>query len=81
MGKKRKDPNEWSSAVAAQVRAERVATGLTQEEVFERADIPQSTYLHIESGERVPNIVHLDAIAHALGIRLTTLIDRAEQRL
>jgi len=54
---------------------------MTQEEVYERAEIAPATYLRIEAGERIPNIVHLDGIAHALGIRLTTLIERAEQRL
>lgn len=80
MGTNAKEPNEWSRAVAAQVRAERAAAGLTQAEVIDRAGMARSTYLRIESGERVADVVQLDQIARALGIRLVVLIERAQER-
>jgi len=81
MGSNSREPDGWSRAVAAQIRAERAACGLTQTQVFTRARMPRSTYIRVETGERVGDVIQLSAISRALGIRLVTLIERAEERM
>lgn len=80
MGTKRAS-DEWSSAIAAQIRAERAALGVTQVELLTRANLPKSTYIRIETGERAPDVTQVAKIAGALGMSVSTLIQRAEERV
>lgn len=73
-------PSDWSRAVAAQIRAERAATGLTQAQVIERSEMARTTYLRVEDGTRPVDMTQIEAISRALGISVTTLVARAEQR-
>jgi len=73
--------DEWSNAIAAQIRAERAAAGITQVELFSRANLPKSTYIRIETGKRAPDMTQVAKIAHALGIPVSVLIQRAEGRV
>lgn len=70
-----------TSAVAAQIRAERAAAGLTQRQVMDRSGLPKSTYLRMESGERVADVGQLAAFCSAVGVPLSVLLARAEDRL
>ena len=81
MGTNNREVKEWSLAVAAQVRAERAASGMTQAEVYASAEMTRSTYLRIESGARVPDIEDLAMIAPVFGLTIQTLLERAESRL
>jgi transcriptional regulator with XRE-family HTH domain len=68
-------------AVAAQIRAERAASGLTQRQVMEKSGIPKSTYLRLESGERVADVQQLAAFCAAVDISLADLMRHAEERV
>ena len=72
---------QWHRAVAAQIRAERAASGKTQREVIERSGIPKSTYLRLESGERRADADQLAQIVAVLGLRLSTFFQRVEDRV
>lgn len=72
---------ELSVAVSTTIRAERAAQKLTQEEVWTRAEMPRATFIRIESGEREPNLTQTAALASALGMTVSELVHRAEQRL
>ena len=71
----------WTLAVAAQIRAERAAAGMTQQQVMDRSGLPKSTYLRMESGERVADVGQLAAFCAAVGIPVSALMQRAEDRL
>lgn len=60
----------WGRAVGETIRAERNARKMTQAELATAANIPRSTYLRYESGERQPNVAQLAAIADGLGMTL-----------
>lgn len=68
-------------AVAAQIRAERAASGLTQRQVMDLSGLPKSTYLRLESGERVADVSQLAAFCAAVGVPLAEFMHRAEERL
>lgn len=67
-------------AIAAEIRAERGARGLTQAEVYEAAGVSRSAYWHIETERRAPDAAQLEAIARALRLRVSELMRRAEER-
>ncbi len=70
-----------SDATAAQIRAERAASGLSQEAVYTEAGISKSAYLKLESGRNVADISQLAGIVTALGLDLPTFFDRALARM
>lgn len=69
------------AAVAEQLRAERAASGLTIDALAKRAGLGRNTIMRFESGERSPNVEQLSAITDALGLTLTTLLVRAQDRV
>ena len=71
----------FGHAVSAQIRAERAAARLTQDEVAERAEMSKSTFIRLETGVRTPDVDQLDRIAGALGLTMTQIIERAESRM
>lgn len=68
-----------SEKLAALLRAVRSEGGLTQSEVAERLDLPQSFVSKYESGERRIDLVELKQICKALRISLTDFIRRFEK--
>ncbi|WP_067802470.1 helix-turn-helix domain-containing protein [Actinomadura formosensis] len=52
------------------VRQRRLALGLTQTELAERAGLPQPALSKLESGGPTPTIGVLNRLAHALGAKL-----------
>ena len=73
--------SDWSDMVAAQIRAERAAADLTQREVMRRSGIAKSTYIRIEAGVHIADTTELARIAQALGVPLSELFRRVENRM
>ena len=61
------------------LRKYRTTTGLTQEEVSERAEMSKSFYSMMELGKRWPSIDRLFLIAKALNVRPSELIAALEE--
>ena len=78
------DKSIYSAAyqrLCALLREIRTETGLTQVQVAERLDEPQSFVSKYESGERRLDVVELSIVAEALGTTLKAVVDRFEQPL
>ena len=78
---KSRERNEWSDAVARQIKAERAAASLTQKQVSQASGIPEVTYKRLESGARVAASDQLAAILGALRIPMSTFYARVEERI
>lgn len=70
-----------SQAVSATLRAERAAARLTQTELAERSGLGYQTVMRLEKGERSPSVAQLAALCSVLGLSMSELVERAEQRL
>jgi transcriptional regulator with XRE-family HTH domain len=68
-------------ALAAELRAERVAINMTIEELRERAGITKPTMLRILSGSRDINVTQLAKLAQAMNITAEDLFRRAVDRM
>jgi len=66
---RRKYPN--NAALGAQLRAFRMAAGLTQREVARRVKVSPNTITHWEGGHRCPMILDLDAYLRVVGASIT----------
>jgi len=62
------------------LRALRREQNLTQKELADLLDVPQSYVSKYEAGERRLDLAELEAIANALGIGLTTIVRRFESK-
>ena len=72
----------WTGAVATQLRAERAAAGLTQEQLAALAGLPRTTYKRMEAGERAISFAQVALVLAALpGLSMTEFVMRAERRL
>ena len=69
------------SIVAAALRRERVRTGMAMAELARRAGIAKSTLSQLESGTGNPSLETLWALATALGIPASQLIEPARPRV
>lgn len=67
-------------ALGRQIAAERVAKGLTQEQLASMAGIAKKSLTRYENGERDPQLWAIVKIADALGIIPSQLMVRAEAR-
>ena len=67
-------------AIAKQIKAERNAAGMSQQELATRASMSITTLRRVETGSRPPTVGQVADVADALGISLSTLICRAEER-
>lgn len=85
MGKLRKMAKSLNSAegekLAALLRSVRSEAGLTQAEVADRLEMPQSFVSKYESGERRIDLVELRQICKVLGISLGEFVRRFEKGL
>jgi transcriptional regulator with XRE-family HTH domain len=68
-------------AFAAQLRAERAAANMSQDDLAKATGISKPTIARIELGQRTMDTAQLGAICRALGLSLTTFAVRAEGRL
>ncbi len=69
-----------TQALAAEIRAERGARDLTQQDVYEAAGLSRSAYWHIETARRQPDAAQIEAICQALRVAPSELFRRAEVR-
>ncbi len=77
-----RDPAEGlNAAVAAELRAERAAQGVSIADLGDRSGISKSTLLRLLNEKRLIGMEALNDIATALGVRATTIVGRAERRL
>ena len=60
------------------IRRQRESAGLTQEALARTADIGRVTLVRLEKGEQSPRFKTLDALAGALGVRVSELLVDAE---
>lgn len=70
-----------AAAFAAQLRAERAAANVSQDDLAKMTGISKPTIARIELGQRVMDTAQLGAICRALGLSLTTFAVRAEGRM
>lgn len=56
---------------ARRIAAARIAVGLTQAELAERAGVSERTVQHWESGKTIPQLAKLEQIARVLGMDLS----------
>jgi hypothetical protein len=77
-----KDPAKGlNAAVAAELRAERVAQEVTFDALTERVSLSKSTLLLLLNARRLISIEALVEIADALGVSVLEIVERAERRL
>lgn len=77
-----KDPAKGlNAAVAAELRAERVAQEVTFDDLTERVSLSKSTLLLLFNARRLISIEALVEIADALGVSVLEIVERAERRL
>lgn len=60
------------------VRRLREKAGMTQVDLARSADIGRVTLVRLENGDQIPKFKTMDAIAHALGTRITDLLVEPE---
>lgn len=70
-----------AEAVAKQIQAERVAAGLTYEQLGERAGIDKQSTMRYLLGRRPINMERLGMFADALGLDPVEVIARAMARI
>lgn len=71
--------NRKSSRFGEAVRRARTATGLTQEELADRAGLDRSYIGGVERGERNPSLSVIEKIADGLGVTLAELFSYSEK--
>ncbi len=67
--------------IGQRIRRFRQSAGLTQEALARAADIGRVTLVRLEKGEQTPRYRTLDAIAKALGMRVSELLTDPERLL
>jgi transcriptional regulator with XRE-family HTH domain len=67
MGRKARTQQKLDRTLGVICRLRRAAAGLDQSDVAERVGLSQATYSKLENGAIAWNIMHLRAIARALG--------------
>lgn len=70
-----------AAAFAAQLRAERAAIGMSQEDLAAASGVSHSAIARIETGVRVMDTAQLGAFCRALGLSLATFAIRADERM
>lgn len=71
----------WSDATARTIRAERAAAGMSQADVIRETGFSRSTYLRLESGERVADVSQIASLAQAFGLSMQAFVGRIEERV
>lgn len=70
----------WSTAVGAQVDAERSRRGWSQVELARRSGVGRITILRIEAGTRVANTTQLARLCGAFEMPMSEFFRRVEQQ-
>lgn len=75
---------DFNTAVAAQIRADAAAAGISNAELARRAGVPvvsMNRYLTTKGEPRPINVATLAAIAAALGLEPGGILDEAQRRV
>ena len=72
---------EFGRALAAQLRAEKAASGLTQDQIAESVGLSKMTIRRYLGGERPVDIPHFVELANTFGLSLDELIRRSKERI
>lgn len=78
MANNARDRGDLSRRVSEEIRAERARQRRTQKDVYTAAGMASSTYVRLETGERVIDVEQLAKISEALGLRPYVIVQRAE---
>ena len=81
MGQQPRRHSALSKALADEIRAQRRAVEMSQDELGKRAGVSRGQVIRIENGERVLDVTQVDAISRALGVSMVELFQRAEARV
>ncbi|AUS34642.1 transcriptional regulator [Rhodococcus qingshengii] len=73
--------DEYTAAVADELRAARIEQGMTQMQLAETSGIPRSTISKILAGGQPIDLSELRAICTALGLSAVQVMQSAERRL
>lgn len=73
--------SQWSEAVAAQIRAELAASGLTQGDAAKAAGMSRATLNRLAQGSRVADVSQIHNLCGVFGLTVSEFIDRASRRL
>ncbi len=65
--------------IGAELRKERLAAGLTQEQLAHKASVSRNYVSLLEHDQKSPTVEVLMRLCAALGIRASTLLARVEQ--
>lgn len=76
-----RERSPWSDAVAAQVRAELAASGMTQGEAAKAAGMARATFNRIATGGRVADVSQLAHLCAVWNLPLSEFFRRAEERV
>jgi DNA-binding XRE family transcriptional regulator len=69
------DQIEYTAYLVALLRRRREELGYTQEQVAQKAGIPQSSIARLENGGAIPRLDTVYRVARALGMRLVLVED------
>ena len=69
---------KFSREVVARLKKARLERGWSQERLAKEAGVSRTGVTMIENGSRRPTLLYCHALASALGLRLSDLLDEAE---
>ena len=80
LGDNARERSSMSDSVAAQIRAERAALRVTQQQMADPSGLSRITVIRLENGDRVADTTQLARVCKAAGITLSEFFRRVEQR-
>ena len=79
-GANARKPTAMSTAIAAQIRAERSARNIAKDDMIARTGIGRSTYFDIERGDKPIDVSQLFLVVQVLGMSIGDFMARADAR-
>ncbi len=74
-------PDDERTRLAQNLKDQREARGLTQQELSDRSGVPRPTLAHLESGQGNPTLSVLIKVAAALGTGIEALVSAAKPKV
>jgi transcriptional regulator with XRE-family HTH domain len=74
-------PDDERTRLAVNLKDQREARGLTQQELSERSGVPRPTLAHLESGQGNPTLSVLIKVAAALGTGIEALVSATKPKV
>jgi len=72
---------EFSKIVVRELQRVREKRGVSKKQLSEKSGVSRAAITMIEAGERNPSLYVMQALASALGCKLSTLIAKAEKEI